>query len=456
MPRVAFIGAGSLGFASKLMVDMLSFPALADTTFAFMDIDPQRLDYARRIGERILEAKGGRGRLEATLDRREALRGADFVVVMILAHGFEPIRREIEIPLKYGIDQSIGDTLGPGGVFRALRTVPIMLDICRDVEELCPEAWLLNYTNPMAILCWAMDKASPVRKVGLCHSVQGTARQLAGYMGVPVEELDYWVAGINHQAWFLRLVWRGQDVYPLLREAIARPEVYDHDTTRCEMCRHLGYFVTESSGHNSEYNPWFRKRRDLLAKYTRHGGWNGESGYILKLYGSDRENWEQEMERKASGDEPLPLERSQEYGAFILNALAGGEPYCFNGNVLNSGLIPNLPQGCCVEVPCYADRRGIHPLYVGALPPQLAALNRSNISVQELAVQAALENDRDKAFWAVAYDPLTAAVLSLEEIRSLVDELFAAEAPWLPQFQPKAVFPLSRVDLTSPDSATPR
>ena len=435
MPRIAFIGAGSLTFSRRLMIDILSFPELRESTFVLMDIDAKRLDYTRRVAERIIREGGFPAQVEATTDRREALRGADYVITMILVGDIEVIRHDINIPLKYGVDQCIGDTLGPGGVFRALRTIPVMLDICRDMEDLCPDAWLLNYTNPMAMVCWAMNDAAAVRNVGLCHSVQGTAWWLAHLAGAPPEEVSYWVAGINHQSWFLELRWKGEDLYPALRRRIDDPQVYNIDTTRFEMLKHLGYFVTESSGHNSEYNPWFRKRPDLLKKYTPGGGWNGGTGFILQLYGTDRQDYEKEMEGIASGEEPLDLSRSEEYGAYIIHSLETGVPRRINGNVRNTRLITNLPEGCCVEVPCYVDRHGISPCFVGELPPHLAAINRSNIAVQEIAVRAALEADREMAFYAIAADPLTAAVLSLEETRQMVDEMFRAEADWLPQFK---------------------
>jgi len=434
MPRIAFIGAGSLLFSRRLMIDVLTFPELRDSTFALMDIDAKRLDYARRGAERVLREGDYPAKVEATTDRRQALKGADYVIVMILVAGIDAIRADIEIPLKYGVDQCIGDTLGPGGVFRALRTIPVIIDICRDMEELCPDAWLLNYTNPMAMLCWAMNEATAIKNLGLCHSVQHTAWQLAGIIRASIDDISYWVAGINHQAWFLEYKWKGEDAYPLIRERMQDPLIYSTETARAEMLKHLGYFATEFSGHASEYCPWFRKRPDLLKKYTPGGGWNGGTGFILQLYGSDREDYEAELERIASGQEPVAIYRSDEYGSYIIHALHTGQPQRINGNVRNDGLITNLPQGACVEVPCYVDKHGINPCFVGDLPPQLAALNRSNIAVQEMAVKAALSGDRRLAFHAVAADPLTAAVLSLEEIQQMVDEMFAAEACWLPQF----------------------
>lgn len=434
MPKTVFIGAGSLEFFRQLMIDILSFPALADSEFHLVDINEKRLEYARRIGERIIKEKHLSAKVYPTTERKEALPEADYVIVTILVGEVDIISRDINIPLKYGVDQCIGDTLGPAGVFRALRTIPAIIDICRDIEKLCPEALVLNYTNPMAMLCWAMEEVTRVNYVGLCHSVQGTAKHLAKYIGAPFEEVSYWVAGINHQSWFLEFRHNGKNAYPILREKIKDAEIYKGDTTRFEMFKHLGYFVTESSGHNSEYNPWFRKRKDLLKEYTAAGGFNGGTGYILQLYGKDREGYEQELERIASGKETLDLTRSNEYGSRIINAIETGKITRINGNVPNRGLITNLPQGCCVEVPCYVDKHGINPCFVGDLPPQLAALNRTNISVQEMAVKAALTKDKEMAYYAIAYDPLTSAVLSLQETRNMVDEMFEAEKVWFPQF----------------------
>jgi len=431
VPRIAFIGAGSLIFSRRLMTDILTFPDLRDSTFALVDIDSRRLDYARQVAERIVREGGFPARVEATTDRRQALKGADYVIVMILVAGIDAIRPDIEIPLKYGVDQCIGDTLGPGGVFRALRTIPVILEICHDMEELCPDAWLLNYTNPMAMLCWAMNEATAIKNVGLCHSVQGTAWELATFIRIPFHQVSYWVAGINHQAWFLEFKWKGEDAYPLIRERMQDPLVYSAETVRAEMLKHLGYYVTESSGHNSEYTPWFRKRPDLLKRYSGRGPWDG-TGMLVERYSDP--DYGKELERIASGQEPIAIYRSDEYASSIINSLHTGQPCRINGNVRNDGLITNLPQGACVEVPCFVDKHGINPCFVGDLPPQCAALNRSNIAVQEMAVKAALSGDRRLAFHAVAADPLTAAVLSLEEIQQMVDEMFAAEACWLPQF----------------------
>jgi len=436
MRRIAFIGAGSLGFSRRLMIDILSCEALRETEFALMDVDTTRLKYMDRIAGRIIEQTGAPARHFVTTNRREALKGADFVVTMVLIGGIDVFRPDIEIPLRYGVDQCIGDTLGVGGVFRSLRTIPVMVDICRDMAELCPGALLLNYTNPMAMLCWAMNRAVPeIPKVGLCHSVQGTAGQIANWVGVPAHEVDHWVAGINHQAWFLQIRHKGRDLYPRLRKVLDRPEVVKHETTRFELFRHFGYFVTESSGHNSEYIPWVRKRKALIERYCPGGGWNGGTAFILELYGGNRKDYKKGLARMASGKDPINLNRSHEYGSYIIDAAVTGETFRFNGNVQNDGLITNLPQDCCVEVPCYADRHGVNAAIVGDLPPQLAAINRSNVNVQELTVHASLTGDRDAVYHACAMDPLTGAVCSLDEVHAMCDELFEANRGWLPQFK---------------------
>ncbi|WP_369017579.1 alpha-galactosidase [Thermatribacter velox] len=435
--KITFIGAGSLIFTQRLLMDLVSFPfPKEEIEVALVDIDTKRLSYIERIARRLFRENGlGENQIFATTERREALPGTDYVFISILVGGIEVIQKDIEIPLKYGVDQCIGDTIGPGGVFRALRTTPVILDICRDIEELCSEAVILNYTNPMSILCWVVKEKFPeLAFYGLCHSVQHTARQLASYLGVPFEEIEYWVAGINHQAWFLELRHKGEDLYPRLRKAADRMELWVQDTTRFEMFKHLGYFVTESSGHNSEYNPWFRKRKDLLEKFTPGGGWNGETGFILKLYGTDRERYEEELEAIASGEKEIDVSESDEYGIKIIYALESGETFRANINLPNKGLITNLPGECIVEVPCFVERLGIRPASVGDLPLQLAALNRMVVQSQEMAVKGILEKKRDYIYYSLYYDPLTSAVLSLDEIKSMVDEMFEAEKEYLPDY----------------------
>ncbi len=438
MTRIAFIGAGSIGFTRGLVRDILTFPLLRDATLVLMDIDPERLDFAKRSVERIIQMGNYPAKVEATLDRVQALKGADVVLVTILAGGTEVWRHDIEIPKQFGVDINIGDTRGPSGIFRALRTIPVMIDICRDMEQYCPEATMLNYTNPMAMLCRAMQQASFIQTTGLCHSVQGTAEMLAGWIGAPMNEITYTCAGINHMAWYLDYRWNGQDAYPLIRQAVTtRPEVYNEEIVRNEMFLHLDYYVTESSGHNSEYNWWFRKRPDLIEKYCTHGtGWNpGEYAYILKEYQHREHTWKQEVQEWFDAGTPLELERGQEYAAYIINALMGGEPFEFNGNVPNTGLVTNLPQDACVEVPVWVSRKGFQPVHVGALPAQCALMTNLSSSIEEMAVEAALTGDQRMVYHAVAHDPLTASVLSLAEIEQMVKLMFSKNRDYLPQFK---------------------
>jgi len=435
--KITFIGAGSLVFTQRLLADLVRLPfPKEEIEVGLVDIDEKRLSYINRITQRIFSENGiSTDKIISSTDRREVLPGSDYVFISILVGGVEVIRQDIEIPLKYGVDQCIGDTIGPGGIFRAMRTVPVILDIAEDIEELCPEAVVLNYTNPMSIICWVAKELYPLKFYGLCHSVQNTARELSTYLGIPRKEIYYWVAGINHQAWFLELSRNGEDLYPLLAEKAQDPEIVKKDTTRMEMFKHLGYYVTESSGHNSEYNPWFRKRKDLLEKYTPGGGWNGETGFILELYGGDREKYEEELEKIASGKEPIKYEESEEYGMKIIYALESGEVFRANINLPNGGLITNLPPQCVVEVPCFVEKGRIRPALVGELPIQLAALNQMVVQSQEMAVRGILEEDRDMIYYSLYYDPLTAAVLSLEEIKRMTDEMFEAEKDYLPGWQ---------------------
>ncbi|NOZ29791.1 MAG: alpha-galactosidase [Chloroflexi bacterium] len=438
MTKIAFIGAGSLGFTRNLVRDILTFPLLEDATLTLMDIDAERLDFAYKSVRRIVEMGNYPAKVEATMDRIEALRDADVVLVTILVGGTDVWRYDIEIPEKYGVDINIGDTRGPSGIFRALRTIPVMLDIARDMERYCPDAYMLNYTNPMAMLCRALQRETHIRLTGLCHSVQGTAMMLARWIGAPIEEITYTCAGINHMAWYLKFEWNGEDAYPLIRKAITEnPEIYNEEIVRNEMFLHLDYYVTESSGHNSEYNWWFRKRPDLIEKYCTHGtGWNpGEHAYILKRYREREDTWREEAKRWFASDTPISLERGHEYAAYIINALQGGEPFQFNGNVPNTGLITNLPENACVEVPVWASRKGFEAVHVGPLPPQCAALTDLSAQIEEMAVEAALTGDPRLVYHAIVYDPLTAAVLSLAEIKQMVNEMFQQNREYLPQFK---------------------
>jgi alpha-galactosidase len=436
MRKIVFIGAGSFGFTRCLVRDILSFPALSDSKIVLMDIDPERLSYSKKAVDKIVAAGNYPAQVTATTDRKAALEGADGILCTILSGRVNVWRHDIEIPKKYGVDINVGDTRGPAGIFRALRTIPVMIDICRDIEKYCPDAVLLNYTNPMAMLCRAMQGESKVKVTGLCHSVQGTADMLARWIGAPFEEITYLSAGINHQAWYLEYKWNGKDAYPLIREAVKRPEIYQEELVRNEMFLHLDYYVTESSGHNSEYNSWFRKRPDLIEKYCTHStGWNpGKYAFILNEYLRREDTWKQEIEDWFK--EPVDLARGHEYAAYIFNAMIGdGTMFKFNGNVRNFGLIDNLPEGCCVEVPVLATKHGFEPIHVGTLPAQLAILNNINAQCEELAVEAALTGDPRKVFHAICLDPLTSAVLSLAETKQMVAEMFQANRDYLPQFR---------------------
>ena len=437
MTKIAFIGAGRLVFTRNLVRDLLTFPGLDDATIALMDIDVERLDLSRGYVEKIIDLGNYPAKVEATMDRAEAIKDADAVVCTILVGDTEVWRHDIEIPMKYGVDINIGDTRGPAGIFRALRTIPVMMDIARDVERYAPDAIFLNYTNPMAMLCRAMQRESSIRVTGLCHSVQGTAMMLARWIGAPFEEITYTCAGINHLAWYLKYEWKGEDAYPLIRKAMKKPEVYNEEIVRNEMFLHLGYYITESSGHNSEYNWWFRKRPDLIEKYCTHGtGWNpGVHAYILKQYQQRENTWEDEARQWFGEDTPIDLTRGHEYAAPIINAWLGGEVYCFNGNVPNTGLVSNLPDDCCVEVPVYVDKGGFHPVHVGALPPQCAILTGLNAQIEEMAVEAALAGDPTLVYQAIAHDPLTASVLARAEIKGMVVEMFRTNRRHLPQFK---------------------
>lgn len=439
MTKITFIGAGSLEFTGELVRDILTFPLLQDATISLMDIDTERLKFAKTTVTKIIAEGGYPASVEATLDRAKALKGSDAVLTTILSGSTEVWRHDIEIPKKYGVDINVGDTRGPSGIFRFLRTLPDMMDIVHDMEKVCPEAVLLNYTNPMAMLVSAIQKQTFIKVTGLCHSVQGTAMMLAEWIGAPYYEIDYLCAGINHQAWYLEYKWNGVDAYPLIHKAITeRPEVYNEEQVRNEMYLALGYYVTESSGHNSEYNWWFRKRPDLIEKYCTHGtGWNpGEYAYILKEYQHNEATWKDLVEERLA--QPLTeedLQRGHEYAAYIINALKGGEMFKFNGNVQNNGIITNLPEGACVEVPVVVDKGGFHPIHVGALPPETALLTQLSSGIEEMAIQASLTGDPGLVYRAICHDPLTASVLSLREIKDMVNELFSRHKDYLPQFK---------------------
>jgi alpha-galactosidase len=427
------VGAGSAVFARSIITDVLAIDGLDRGTFALVDIDPERLELARLIAERLVDLSGKQWQVEASTERRDVLEDSDYVVNSIEVAGLQNVRADYDIPLKYGVDQCIGDTIGPGGVFKALRTGPAWLDIVADVDRLAPRAIVLNYTNPMSILTLAAVRSSQRPIIGLCHSVQGTSRQLAGYLGVSYEDLDWKCAGINHNAWFTRLERDGEDMYPLLRQRAADADVYEQDPVRFEVMLHLGAFVTESSGHFSEYVAYFRKRPDLIKKYARPG-YLGESGFYANNWPRWREENDERIHAMLHGEEAIPPATRHEYASWIIEAIECGRATSFHGNVLNDGAIENLPRDGCVEVECSAGPEGVQPVHFGSLPEQLAALNRGHMAVHELVVQALLEHDKQKAKYALMIDPLTAAACSLEEIDRLFEEMWTAEMPYLQAF----------------------
>tara|TARA_B100000686_G_C16797364_1_gene983375 strand:+ start:3491 stop:4816 length:1326 start_codon:yes stop_codon:yes gene_type:complete len=437
MAKVVFIGAGSFGFTRNLVRDLLSFDRLSSSEIALVDINKQRLNFARRACEKIINQGGYKATVSTTVDRRAALAKANAVCVTILRGSTNVWQHDILIPKKYGIDTNVGDTRGPSGIFRALRTIPEMVAIAQDMEELCPNAIMLNYTNPMAMLCHAMQRQTNIQLTGLCHSVQGTASMIERWLDLKPGQMDYQCAGINHMAWYLKLQHRGRDLYPKLKKVVSsKKAVYNHEIVRNEMFLALGHYVTESSGHNSEYNWWFRKRPDLIRKYCLTGtGWNpGRYAYTLDQYRDREKTWQNSVRDWLAQDE-VPLDRGHEYAASIINAYAGGDIYEFNGNVANDSLIDNLPKDACVEVPVVASRKGFEPIRVGNLPPQCAMLTGLSAQIEMMAVEGCLQGNSELVYQAIAHDPLTAAKLSLIEIRNMVKEMFRKNRKWLPHFK---------------------
>jgi len=435
MPKISFLGAGSTIFAKNMMGDILSFPELAECTISLHDIDEARLKTSETVARQIAATLGANPTIEATTDRRASLAGADYAIGMFQIGGYKPSTViDFEVPKKYGLRQTIADTLGVGGIMRALRTIPVMLDMCKDMEAVGrPNIAFLNYVNPMAMNCWAVFRDSPVNTIGLCHSVQGTAEQLARDIDVPIEEINYLCAGINHMAFYLRFERKTddgiEDLYPRIRQVVEDGRIPDWNRVRYEMLTRLGYFVTESSEHFAEYTPWFikRDRPDLIEKYH----------IPLDEYPRRCENqiagWEslrKDLEQGAA----IEVRRSKEYGSLIIHSMETGTPRVVYGSVPNHGIIDNLPQGCAVEVPILVDKNGMQPTRIGALPPQLAAMMRTNINVQELTVEAALTRKREHIYHAAMLDPHTAAELDLDQIYALVDDLIEAHGEWLPEY----------------------
>ena len=460
MPKITLIGAGSTVFAKNLLGDILSFPELAESTVSLFDIDEERLRTSEIMARRVAEVLDARPTVEATTDRQAALDGADYAICMIQVAGYKPgTVIDFEVPKKYGLRQTIADTLGIGGIMRGLRTIPVLLDMCRDMEELCPDVTFLNYVNPMAMNCWAIDRGSNIKTVGLCHSVQGTAGQLARDIGIPLDEINYLCAGINHMAFYLTFERDGQDLYPRIRQVLEEGRVPDGNRVRYEMFKRLGYFVTESSEHFSEYVPWFikRDRDDLieefnipLDEYIRRCerqimGWDFmrrkfenptlDLSDEIRAAGRQIGDSDAMIERYVEYlDKLYEVKRSHEYGSYIIHSIETNTPRIIYGNVPNEGLIDNLPDGCCVEVPCLVDKNGVQPTKIGTLPPHLAALMQTNINVQSLTVEAAISGKREHIYHAAMLDPHTAAELDLAQIWSLVDDLIEAHRDWLPAY----------------------
>lgn len=430
MPKITFLGAGSTVFAKNLLGDILSFPELAESHISLFDIDPERLRTSEIVARKVGQAFGAHPTIEATTDRRKALDGADYAISMIQVGGYKPSTViDFEIPKKYGLRQTIADTLGIGGIMRGMRTIPVLVSMTKDMEELCPNVTFLQYVNPMAMNCWAISRASSIKTVGLCHSVQGTAEQLAHDIGIPIEGINYLCAGINHMAFYLRFEKDGQDLYPLIRQVYAENRQPEWNRVRYEILNRFGHFVTESSEHFAEYTPWFikRDRPDLIEKY------NVPLDEYIRRCESQIAGW-YKMRDLFESDAPIEVQRSHEYGSLIIHSIETNQRRVIYGNVPNNALIDNLPQGCCVEVPILVDRNGLQPTKIGKLPPQLAALMQTNINVQSLVVEAALTLKREHIYHAALLDPHTSSELSFDQIYPMVDELIAAHGSYLPEY----------------------
>lgn len=437
MKKFAFIGAGSLQFTTSCIRDLLTFPAFKECEFALMDINERNLNHIKKIVETIVEKMNCIGcKVTATTERKAALENADGVLCTVFNGDIDIWQYDIIIPKKYGIDINVGDTRSVSGIFRALRNIPLMLDICADIERYCPNAVFLNYTNPMSMLCKAMQTYSNVEVTGLCHSVQSTIEMLAEWLQIPKDEIVYHCKGVNHQAFYTTLEHNGEDLYPKLRKLMENPEFFNKEQVRNEMFLKLGYYVTESSGHNSEYNQWFRKRDDLIEKYCTHStNWNpGEHAFSLNLRKERRENPDKQYEQWY--EKEFDFNKSPEYAADIFNARIGnGKPFVFNGNVINNGSIPNLPYDACVEVPVVADRMGFKTTIAGPLPRHIAILVSTTAQIESLVVEAAMKKSRDMVYRAVYMDPLSSAVCSMDEIKSMCDELFEINKNFLGDYK---------------------
>lgn len=430
--KITMLGAGS-GFTQPLATDILHLSALESGTFVLVDIDQQRLELAHKLLEMIIKKMEKNWKVVSSTDRTKVMADSNYLINFIEVSGVETVRQDNDIPLKYGISQCIGDTIGPGGIFKALRTVPSWLEILKDAEKLCPGAQVLNYTNPMSIMTLAAIRSSSMPVVGLCHSVQGSSKQLANYANVPYEEMQWKCAGINHMSWFTELSHNGKNLYPELKKKCIDPELWEKDPVRFDMMLHLGYFVTESSGHFSEYVPYYRKREALIDTYCRDEYLGGRSFYANE-WPKWRKDKDEKIQRLLNGDEELEIRRSHEYASLIIEAIETNIPAVIYGSVPNNGLIDNLPANGVVEVACMIDKNGVNPCRFGWLPPQVAALCQSNMAVYECTAKGILDRDKEAIYHALTLDPLSAAVCSPKEIRQMGDELFEAEKEFLPDF----------------------
>ena len=436
MVKICFIGAGSTIFAKNVLGDAMLTSSLQDAEIALYDIDENRLKESELMLQTINKnSNQNRAKIQSFSDRKEALKDANFVINAIQVGGYKPSTViDFEIPKKYGLQQTIGDTTGIGGIFRGLRTLPVMFDLAKDMEEVCPDAWLLNYTNPMAILTMGMLKATKIKTVGLCHSVQVCVPELFEHLGIKdqynLDEFQWKIAGINHMAWLLEINRNGKDFYPEIRRLASEIANPHKDSVRFELMKHFGYYITESSEHNAEYHPYFIKKNypELIEQLQI------PIDEYLRRCVDQIAGWETQRDEIVN-DGSLEHTRSREYASYIMDAITTGTPTMIAGNVLNKGLITNLPEDCCVEVPCLVDKNGVQPTYVGKLPTQLAALNRTNINVQELTVEAAMTLEKDKIYQAALMDPHANAELSISEIKAMVDELIAAHGDYLPAYK---------------------
>lgn len=431
MTKISIIGAGSAVFTKNIVVDILSIEGLNEGIIALVDIDKKRLQLAHQLVEKVIQLTGKKWKVISSVNRRDIIAGSDFVINQIEVNGLKTVKNEYEIPLKYGVKQCIGDTLGPGGLFKTLRTLPEWLSIVRDIEELCSNSTILNYTNPMSAVTLATTKITNIPTVGLCHSIHNTSHQLANYLDIPYDSLKWRAGGINHMSWFVELTHNNEDMYPKLIEKMKKDsEFIAQDPVRLDAMKYLGAFVSESSGHFSEYIPYYRKRQDLIDIHCSNG-YNGATGFYANNWPIWREENDAEIERIVSGKQPIELKHSGEYASMIIESIIKDTPKVIYGNVLNEGLITNLPSDGVVEVACLVDKNGVQPTKFGKLPEHLAALCRTNMSFFELAVSAVLDGDKEKALHALMMDPLTSAVCSLSEIEKMFNELYNAERKYI-------------------------